>query len=276
MISKIISGGQTGVDQAALDVAIELGLPYGGWLPRGRRTEDGALPDTYKMKEMRTADYSKRTEQNVMDSEGTLIISRGKLKGGSALTRDMAIRHERPCLHVDPSTLNIFQAAKNISAWIAQQGIEVLNVAGPRNSEDPEIYTLTVKILKAVFYMNLIDSNMTDSQFHAFQHEKERSAEESIFPQSVEQAVMRLISSMSLKDKTKIAYMKEENLVSMYPSLGRYIRDRYGLSTGNEQLMASCRMLSKAKQLKNKEAFEIIIHTLWETLRKTHTLRIVE
>lgn len=276
MISKIISGGQTGVDQAALDVAIELGLPYGGWLPRGRRTEDGALPDKYKMKEMPTSSYSERTEQNVIDSGGTLIISRGKLKGGSELTHEMAIRYERPCLHVDASTVNAFQAARNISAWIAQHGIEVLNVAGPRNSEDPEIYNLTVKILKAVFYMNLIDSNMPDSLISAVQSQKERRKEAPILPRSVEEAVNRLMSGLSLKDKTKIAYMKGEDLVSTYPSLGEYIQDRYGLPTKNKELMESCRTISKAKQLKNKQAFAIIIHELWETLRKTHTLRVVE
>jgi predicted Rossmann-fold nucleotide-binding protein len=79
MISKIISGGQTGVDQAALDVAIALGIPHGGWIPKGRKTENGALPDKYRLKEMSTSSYAKRTEQNVIDSEGTLIISLGPL-----------------------------------------------------------------------------------------------------------------------------------------------------------------------------------------------------
>ena len=84
------------------------------------------------------------------------------------------------------------------------------------------------------------------------------------------------MASMSLKERTKIAYMKEEDLVSVYPSLGKYIWDRYGLSTGNTQLLESCRMLAKAKRLESREAFKIIIRSLWETLRKTHTLRIVE
>jgi hypothetical protein len=276
MTLRIISGGQTGVDRAALDVALAFGLPYGGWLPKGRRTEDGALPDTYKMKEMPTADYSGRTEQNVIDSQGTLIICRGKPKGGTELTQALAVRHHRPCLHVDPSSINVFQAAKNISTWISQQGIEVLNVAGPRNSEDPEIYTLTVKILKAVFYMNLINSNMPDGRVSTVQRKKDGIAEHPHLPQTVEQAVNRLISSISLKDRTMIAYMKEEELISIYPSLGGYIRDRYGLSTRNKELMESCRVTSKVKQLENKAAFEIIIHELWEKLQKTHTLRIVE
>jgi len=86
MLQKIISGGQTGADRAALDFAIGFDIPHGGWIPKGRKTEDGVLPDKYKLKEMPTASYPKRTEKNVLDSDGTLILSHGKLTGGSALT----------------------------------------------------------------------------------------------------------------------------------------------------------------------------------------------
>ncbi len=85
MLKKIISGGQTGADQAALDAAIKLGIPHGGWIPKGRSTENGKLPDKYKLKEMPTKSYPNRTEQNVIDSDGTLIITHGKLTGGSNL-----------------------------------------------------------------------------------------------------------------------------------------------------------------------------------------------
>ena len=91
MISKIISGGQTGADRAALDVAIKLSIPHGGWIPKGRKTEDGTLPDKYKLKEMTTASYPKRTEQNVIDSDGTLIIARGQLTGGSDYNLKMTL-----------------------------------------------------------------------------------------------------------------------------------------------------------------------------------------
>ena len=90
MISKIISGGQTGVDRAALDVARAMGIPHGGWVPRGRRAEDGIIPAKYQMKEMPTESYAERTEQNVIDSDGTLIISRATLTGGTQLTRSLA------------------------------------------------------------------------------------------------------------------------------------------------------------------------------------------
>ena len=83
MIKRIISGGQTGADRAALDFAIKMDLPHGGWIPKGRLAEDGPLPEKYQLQEMPTQNYPKRTEQNVIDSDGTLIITHGKLTGGS-------------------------------------------------------------------------------------------------------------------------------------------------------------------------------------------------
>jgi len=149
MIEKIISGGQTGVDQAALDVAINLHIPHGGWIPKGRKTEDGALPDTYQLKEMSSSSYEKRTEKNVLDSDGTLIISRGRLTGGSALTRKLAAKHGRACLYIDLDTLN-GQTTNSIDQWIAENHIRVLNVAGPRASKLPAIYKDTVTMLQSV------------------------------------------------------------------------------------------------------------------------------
>jgi len=154
MVTKIISGGQTGADRAALDVAIQLKISHGGWIPKGRLTENGRLDDKYHLKETGSANYNKRTEQNVIDSHGTLIISHGKLTGGSEYTRDMVLHHGRPCLHIDLNKTESFQAAKQIKSWLAEHKIEVLNVAGPRASKDPSIYQATVDILKTVFYQD--------------------------------------------------------------------------------------------------------------------------
>ena len=95
MIEKIISGGQTGADQAGLDAAIELGIPHGGWIPKGRKTEEGPLPAKYKLKEMKTTSYPKRTEKNILDSGGTVIFTFGKLTGGSELTRKFCRKGNR-------------------------------------------------------------------------------------------------------------------------------------------------------------------------------------
>src|SRR4051794_16307480 len=101
MLKKIISGGQTGVDRAALDVALELDLPCGGWCPRGRRSEDGAIPDRYPLSETPSEEYPERTEWNVRDSDGTLILTRGTPDRGTALTQRLANRHRKPLFVVD-------------------------------------------------------------------------------------------------------------------------------------------------------------------------------
>ncbi|ABC77638.1 putative molybdenum carrier protein [Syntrophus aciditrophicus] len=147
-ITKIISGGQTGADRAALDFAIKHHIPYGGWVPKGRLAEGGRVPETYQLQEMPTSDYSKRTEKNVLDSDGTLIISHGILKGGSALTEFFAEQYKKPCLHIDLDRISIEDAATLINSWTVSHHIQVLNIAGPRAGKDPEIYQATMDLLE--------------------------------------------------------------------------------------------------------------------------------
>ncbi len=115
MIKKIISGGQTGADQAGLDAAIKLDIPHGGWIPKGRLTENSPLPDKYQLDEMPTISYIDRTEQNVVDSDGTLIVSHGKLTGGSKLTRELAMENGQTWLHIDLNRTSQFDAAVKIN-----------------------------------------------------------------------------------------------------------------------------------------------------------------
>ena len=158
MIKKIVSGGQTGADRAALDVAIEHNIPHGGWIPKGRLAEDNPLPDHYHLKEMPTSSYPARTERNVIDSDGTLIISHGKLAGGSDLTRKFAILHGRSWLHIDLNQTDHTDAAAKIKEWIDQEEIEILNIAGPRASKDPHIYNKVMEIIELV-YTGAINGN---------------------------------------------------------------------------------------------------------------------
>ena len=151
MIQKIISGGQTGADRAALDFAIRHNIPYGGWVPKGRKTEDGTLPEKYSLQEMPTGRYSKRTEKNVLDSDGTLIVSHGLLTGGSALTTSFAELHRKPWIHIDLEITSCSEAARTIQEWVVRNGIKTMNVAGPRASKDPEIFGAVMEILNEVF-----------------------------------------------------------------------------------------------------------------------------
>lgn len=121
-------------------------------MPKGRKTEDGTLPDKYQLLEMPTSSYLQRTKQNLLDSDGTLILSYGKLTGGSALTRKLAKKHSKPRVHVDLDKVSFPDAVGIVKAWVARHGIEILNVAGPRASKSPSIYDETFKLLKAVLY----------------------------------------------------------------------------------------------------------------------------
>ncbi len=148
MIEKIVSGGQTGADRAALDVALAVGLNIGGWVPLGRAAEDGRIPDRYaNLEEASSADPAVRTELNVRDSDATLILSHGPLTGGSALTAELCQRHERPMLHVDLSKCDATETCDEIRSWLTEVTPGVLNVAGPRQGEDPAIYQATRAIL---------------------------------------------------------------------------------------------------------------------------------
>jgi len=155
MIKKIISGGQTGADQAGLNVAIELNIPHGGWIPKGRKTEKGILPAKYKLTEMNSTSYPKRTEKNVLDSNGTVIFTTGSLTGGSALTRKLANKHNRPLLHINFEKVPAKEAAATVSDWIESYNIDVLNVAGSRASKNHNIYKNTKEVLKqAILTLN--------------------------------------------------------------------------------------------------------------------------
>lgn len=146
---RVVSGAQTGVDRAALDVALELGIECGGWVPKGRLDERGRVPDRYpNLRETPTAEWDERTEANVRDSDGTLILSRGRLTGGSRTTADVAGRLGRPCLHLDLEKLSEAEAVDHARAWIDGGRVGVLNVAGPRASKDPGLYDIVVGVLR--------------------------------------------------------------------------------------------------------------------------------
>ncbi len=136
-IERIVSGGQTGVDRAALDFAIEHGIPHGGWCPRGRLAEDGAIEPDYVLKETPDDAYPQRTEWNVRDSDGTVIFTvSSNLTGGSALTRELAVEHGKPCLHLSKER-DAETAATKLRQFIQRHQIRTLNVAGPRLSTEP-------------------------------------------------------------------------------------------------------------------------------------------
>ncbi|MFC1819533.1 YpsA SLOG family protein [Thermodesulfobacteriota bacterium] len=257
MITKIISGGQTGADLAALDVAIELGIPHGGWIPKGRKTENGRLSEKYQMKEIKSIDYAQRTELNIVDSDGTIIFSHGKLTGGSALTLKLAKKHNRPCFHIDLDDLSDYKAAEIITDWLDIRNIEVLNVAGSRASKDPQIYEDVQNVLKSVLYPppEKITSN---------------------YPHTVDEAVDRLVDTLPMKEKANIANMDESEIALLHPTLGGYIRNKFGIWSGNEALLQDCRFRLSKYDIHEDDTSSFIIKELWKRLRETHAIRVVK
>lgn len=146
---KVVSGGQTGVDRVALDVAIETGLQHGGWCPLGRRAEDGVIPDRYALTQSDSRNYAVRTQQNIVDSDGTLVFFFEKASGGTSLTIGLAKKLGKPILAIGVSGC-LTDLPAQIIDWIGKQEISVLNVAGPRLSSSPELPDRIRPILKAV------------------------------------------------------------------------------------------------------------------------------
>ncbi len=274
MIKKIISGAQTGADRAARDFAINNDIPHGGWVPRARIAEHAIIPEHYGVNEAPTTAYSRRTELNVIDSDGTLILSHGELSGGSALTKKMAQKHGKPCLHINLNQKPEFSATVDITHWINANGIKILNVAGPRASNDPKIYASTVSILETVLYLGIIEEKMPD--FINRPYGIEEPPMNDTYPETLDHAVKQLIDELPLKDKTRLAGMAESDLKHLHPSLGEYIKTNYRILNGNGKLMASCRQQANDETLDADRAASVIIMKLWESLQKTHRIRRVK
>jgi len=160
---KIISGGQTGVDRAALDAALRHGIESSGWCPTGRLDEFGRIPDRYPVKELQNGGFTERTLQNVKDSDGTIIIYPGKLSGGTEQTLHFCVEQRRPHELIDASKVSTEKAAQLIADFVCENNIEILNVAGPRQSEWPEGYGYAAQVLD-IFLNSIMSKNTSRSR----------------------------------------------------------------------------------------------------------------
>lgn len=169
MTIRIVSGGQTGVDRAALDAALELGIETGGWCPRERRAEDGAVPKKYPLQETAARSYAVRTEWNVRDSDGTLILVLDEISRGTRLTVEAARAHRRP-LRVEyltdqpvgliPAQMSLSEQVDGVARWIRRHRLQTLNVAGPRGSYSPDIYNRSFDFMKQLLRTLLETENV--------------------------------------------------------------------------------------------------------------------
>ena len=274
MVGKIISSGRTGVELAGLDIAAKLGIAHGGWTPRGLRNEQGPLPERYGLQEVPSLGFKQAMEQNIINSDGTLLVTRGRKTVETRFAVETALSHQRQLLHLDLGQYSSFEAASLASSWISLQRIKILFITGPSLDHDPRIYEQTKKVLETAFYLGFVKTGLhpnlpasTPENDHGYKND---------FPQSVDAAVARLIETLQLKDRAHIANMRSEELDRLRTGLGDYIKQKFGLYSGNSALLQSCADLGGLRRPLPDEACAVILRALWKALQATHKLRVIK
>jgi len=271
ILEKIISGGQTGADRAALDTALKFNIPHGGWISKGRKTESGPLPQIYRLSEMPTPDYPQRTRQNILDSSGTVIIARGELRGGSKLTQSFARVAGKPNIHIDLLTHDLFESAMIFQSFILENHIRVLNVAGPRGSRDPAIYHDVKSIIEATLYLFFLDS---DSQAK-FSPGYPRQIASDPLPESLEPALDLMVSDLSLKEKAWVARLTQSKISALYFSWLDEVKLRLGLDERNSALTADLKGRALWEGYTPEDGVMDILKALKARLEVTYDLRVL-
>ena len=272
MVRKIISGGQTGADQAALDAAVKFNIEHGGWIPKGRKTENGKLPSKYRMQEINTADYAARTRKNVLDSDGTVVLARGPLRGGSLLTRKIALQEGRSCCRIDLLAMDEFEGALLLNEFVKEYDIRVLNVAGPRLSGDPGIYRSVKAVIEALIYMQVLEEGI---EFEAVESEPSPEQADSM-PETIEQAVVFLQKSLSFRMKSGIANLDDGHIASLYFSLGDTIKERFHLYSRNNPLIDRYFQRNSRQKYDTDDLVMDIIKRLKRSLEDDYKVRVLE
>jgi hypothetical protein len=274
VVGKIIASGRTGVELAGLDVAVKLGLAHGGWTPRGRRNEEGPLPERYGLTEVPALGFKHAMKQNIMDSDGTLLVTRGRKTVETRFAVETTLSHQHQLLHLDLGQYSSFEAASLASSWISLQRIKVLFITGPSADLEPSLYGQTKKVLETAFYLGFVKSGLHPNlpATTLSDHQKPQIDP----PKSVEAAIERLTETLQLKDRTRIANMRSEELDRLRTGLGDYIKQNFGLYSGNTALLQSCAELGGLNRPLPDEACAVILRCLWKALQTTHKLRVVK
>ena len=256
-LQKIISGGQTGADRAALDTAIKFNIGHGGWVPAGRLAEDGPIPKIYRVREMKTSSHEDRTAENVATADATVIMARGVLTGGTLLTLEIAKTYHAPCCHLDLLTMDEFEAALLLHEFFDESGgaIATLNVAGPRASQDPFIYRSVKSILEAFIFLEMTQSDQwklpqvgdVDFEMSIVDALFLPSAQPDVIDanghgcQTPQAAVSLLAKRLPFRVRSIIANLGEDRIGRLYFSMCDALSQWLGMDMGNHRLLAACR-----------------------------------
>ncbi|NNF98589.1 MAG: hypothetical protein HKM93_04370 [Desulfobacteraceae bacterium] len=275
MIIKIISSGETGAERAALDVAIKLGIRHGGYICKGCPTEEGALPDKYRLTEIESTNRLVAAEKSLTLSDGTLVIYRGKLAAHPHHVFLLAQKRQIPVFQVNLLTQSAFTTSRQIAEWIKSNNISILNVSGPSENQDGAIYDQVMGIMEAVFFLDLMDADMPKT-VHGPRHSETSPSSPFDPPASLGSAIEHLINNLPLKDRAMIANMAEVELPTLHFTLGNYIHTKFRLNQGNTDLIQSCRGHMNMITLEVEDIPAVIIRSLWQQLQKTHKLRCIK
>ena len=266
MITKIISSGQGGIEKAALELAIKMEIPYGGWT-----TESNTKESTRKMSLslIKSKDNTECIENNIEMSDGILALFRKKTPGSLFnLLKKITKRLNKPFLLMNLNKISKFECALNINKWITEENIRTLYISGEYISEDSSTYQDVMDILESTLYLGQVEqSTPLTANFAKMPSD---------LPKTVEQAVESLSSKLPLKDKVLIANMTFGELAIVNVTLGKYIRENFGIWTGNVELLESCRKYSGQKDLTVENISMIVIQAFWEKLKETHRLRVIK
>jgi hypothetical protein len=224
---------------------------------------------------MPTKSYPERTKKNILESDGTLIFSHGKLTGGSAYTRKIAKQHANPCLHINLDNTGAFMASSEINAWLNENDIKILNVAGARASKDPLIYEKVMFTIERVYLLNLTESNIKDSPSYSSKlwFDNDHPTD---MPKTVDEVAEDIINSLDQSDKFFFGNLKEEVLEPLGMALEVFIRQQLEIWSVNEELKLSCIQIAREEGLDESNPPKVIIKRIWQKLRETHKLRVVK
>jgi len=273
-LKTILSDGRTGAGRAALDAAIHFGLSHGGWASRGTLgREDGTLR-RYQLEEIAAIDPQHAIVKNVQAADGTLIIAFGKLTALPQQALRMTLKHKKQLLGIDLEQYSVFEAASLVSSWLESHHIRTLFVTGNDESEFPAVYGHALHIVQSavelVFARPFVASRQvvaTDADYRANKPQ---------WPKTTSEAVARLMAVLSLKEKNTIARMAAADLSQVHSTLGKYIREEFGLLTGNAKLIESCQAVGRRQAMLPDEASALIVRELWHKLKETYRLRVIK
>ena len=274
MLKKIISGGLTVADQAALDAAMSLGITHGGYIPWGRMTEIGTLPSKYELQDLKTDDHLHCIERNVEESTGTLIISAGELNDDAKFGRKTTIKNSHQVFVVDLELTPSFEAVTIVYDWIQKYNIDELYIIGPFTYEYLNIDRHMTIIVEGALLLDLMDAPQGSKATDYYKDLYLQKLPD--LPKTVDEAVDQIITDMSLEERVRMAGFDKEQLRVINYSMSIFIRNQLFMKDINKELFESCRTVSGNKNLNEGTAALVIIERLWEKLRETYRLRVVK